>query len=305
MNQYQLSQFLNDPTELWEQCQQYAQEDHSGYISGIRPVDEIIRLDDGSLTVLVGRPGEGKTTFLNYWLYRLSTENNLPLLYLSFETKVAKHMNQLLTYYKNRTELQRYCFFRNEKFKNTAENIEKTIRANVEHNGVKIVVVDPFNQIMRSGGAQDQDHIASVLNMLRDLSTELNISIILCHHVTKAAQKVDVQNASGSLMFNSICDNAISIEADHKKRTTKVSTQKIRNNGESGQAYESVTLDFDPYLKVFTYGEVPSKKADKAKKEPEEGKETIKVCRNRLNATAVMDSLFQENTPKFPVECIA
>lgn len=243
------NKYINDQNELWKAYGEYKNEYHGGYISGIQGIDEIIRLTDRSLTIFVGRPGEGKTTFLNYWLYSLAKTSDLPTLYLSFETPVVQHISRLMNYYTSKEELFKYCHFRVEKLPNTLENLHRMIISNIDEYGVKIIVIDPFNQI--EGVGFEHSAINEALNQIRRWANELGVAIILCHHVTKGSKKVNVQNAVGSYMFNSICDNAMSIEADFDSSQSTISTHKIRYDGDNGKAHSSVTLDFDRDSKTY------------------------------------------------------
>lgn len=241
--------YINNEEALWEAYEKYSKEYHGGYLSGIQGVDKIIRLTDGSLTIFVGRPGEGKTTFLNYWLYMLAKTSGLSTLYLSFETPVVQHISRLMNYFGSKEQLFNYCHFRVERLPNNLEILRKTIITHVKIYGVKVVVIDPFNQIDEVGC--DSSSINDALNQIRRWANELGIAIILCHHVTKGAKSVNVQNAAGSYMFNSICDNAMSIKADFDTNTSKISTHKIRYDGDNGKAHSSVTLEFDPTSKIY------------------------------------------------------
>lgn len=244
------SKYLNDPKEVWEAYLYEKANPRVGLRSGISDLDEIFRIERGSFTVMVGKPGNGKTTFLTFWAYMLARNANVKSLFFSFETPIGYHVKQFVNFYgEDPGAILSNHFFRSEKYTNSLDVIEQTIKANVEANGVKLVIIDPFNYISDTQELTDKE---LSLRDIKGWATKYNIAIILCHHPTKNAYKVSVENAYGSYMFNACCDNAVTIEADADNETLTVNTEKIRFNGETGKAHQSCTLYFNKDIKAFT-----------------------------------------------------
>lgn len=240
--------FINSREDLIAAHKKYQENANGGYISGINCLDEIIRLTDSSLTVFVGAPGDGKTTFLNNWTYRLAKTCDLKTLFLSFEMPIGLHMDILLRLYGSVDEMLKYVSFRKIKAENTLDNIYETIKANVSL-GTKIVVIDPFNMI--ESVDRDLGSVNDALRRIKNWCTEFHIAIILCHHCTKNAINHDVRNAAGSYLFNAICDNAMGLESDHELCKTTVHTYKIRYSGMNGKAHRNCTLYYDEDRMMF------------------------------------------------------
>lgn len=98
---------------------------------------------------------------------------------------------------------------------------------------------------MIEGADGDWATTNQAINDIKTWCEEFNIAIILCHHCTKNATRTDVANAAGSYKFNSVCDNAMGLEADFEEETATVKTFKIRYNNVNGKAYRECHLAFD------------------------------------------------------------
>ena len=57
----------------------------TGYNSGISNLDNIFRIDKKQLTVVTGKANQGKTTFLDYFVFQLAKTAGLKTLFISYE----------------------------------------------------------------------------------------------------------------------------------------------------------------------------------------------------------------------------
>lgn len=63
-----------------------------GYKCGIKSIDDIMRIDKQTLTTLVAMPASGKSTFTNFYGYRMAKENDWKTLYIAEETPQSTTM---------------------------------------------------------------------------------------------------------------------------------------------------------------------------------------------------------------------
>lgn len=66
-----------------------------GYKCGLKCFDDIMRIDKQTLTTLVATPGSGKSTFTNFYGYRMAINNNWKTLYIAEETPQDRQCRML------------------------------------------------------------------------------------------------------------------------------------------------------------------------------------------------------------------
>ena len=81
-----------DLEQITEVLVEYNSTDHCGYRCGLKGLDDIMRMDKGTLAICVAKPSDGKSTFLNYYSYLMAKENGWKTLYIPFETSNGKQI---------------------------------------------------------------------------------------------------------------------------------------------------------------------------------------------------------------------
>ena len=117
---------------------------HFGVKSGIEPLDQILRMDKKSLAVLTAKPNQGKSTFINYYCYRMAVNNKWKTLYFNFETENGRFINDLVKLYGDVEQVIEYCHIVNIKDITSLTDVFKTIRESKRTNNIDMCVIDPF-----------------------------------------------------------------------------------------------------------------------------------------------------------------
>ena len=74
----------------------YNEEDHTGKRCGLDALDRIVRFDKKALACLVARTAAGKTTFIDFYAYKMATAHKWKTAFFSFETPQEVHDSNLL-----------------------------------------------------------------------------------------------------------------------------------------------------------------------------------------------------------------
>lgn len=122
-----MANFLN-LDEITEVLVQYNSTDHCGFRCGLKELDDIIRLDKGTLAICVARPSDGKTTFLNYYSYLMAKNNNWKTLYIPFETSNGKQVKDLYSYYGDLQQVAEHSVILNDTNFSNIEELYNTIK---------------------------------------------------------------------------------------------------------------------------------------------------------------------------------
>lgn len=136
-------------------------------------------LVSGSLTLLAGEPGLGKSTLSLQILRSLRQKNQIKLLYVTAEESIDEVARRSV-----RLRIPQDIFLFQS---NNLENIEKVI---LEENP-QVVVIDSVQTVFTSSLSQNPGSVSQVTTItsrLLSLSKKHQISIILIGHVTKEGQ---------------------------------------------------------------------------------------------------------------------
>jgi len=145
--------------------------------SGIEGFDGLIEggIEKGSVVLVVGVPGSGKTTFGLQFLYHGAKELNEPGLFITFAESKESVYRHALNYGWNFQELEKKGLFQILQFKphQVAGLIEEgggSIRDEVESLGVKRIVIDSITAytILFKDEYQKRESIVSFIERLHD-----------------------------------------------------------------------------------------------------------------------------------------
>lgn len=249
-----MANFLN-LDEITEVLVQYNSTDHCGYRCGLKGLDDILRLDKGTLAICVARPSDGKTTFLNYYSYLMARQNNWKTLYIPFETANGKQVKDLYSYYGDLQQVAEHSVILNDTNFSNIEELYNTIRDAKETRGIDIVIIDTFTNLIPLLNDYNTNIIGGVLTHFTQIAKDLNICVIITTHPTKMKKEdeIDAYSICGSAHFYNMADYIFSLKiTDREQCLTEITTHKIRNNFDCGLCGRSVTLQYNPITKVYT-----------------------------------------------------
>lgn len=203
--------------------------------TGIKPLDENVRMTIGMTVGIVAGPGVGKTSLSLQILNSMSNTNEQSIFFsfdmyhaLVFQKLVQKHLRvtekEIFTKFKsNDREFQKkvvdtlkkeyanvdFCF----KTGMTPDDIEKTIKHTEEKTGKKIrlAVVD-YSELVLTDFADMTAGSAAVAQKLREIATKLNICIIVLLQPNKmAGTPADELKSYRGIKGSSSSEQALSI----------------------------------------------------------------------------------------------
>lgn len=249
-----MANFL-DLDEITEVLVQYNSTDHCGYRCGMKALDDIMRIDKGSLAICVAKPSDGKSTFLNYYSYLMAKENGWKTLYIPFETPTGKQIKDLYGYYGDLQQMADHSVILLDTNFSNIEELYNTIRDAKETGGIDIVVIDTFTNLIPLLNDYNTNIIGGVLTHFTQIAKDLNICVIITTHPTKMKKEdeIDAYSICGSAHFFNLADYIFSIKVtDREQYISEITTHKIRNNFDCGICGQSILLKYDPITKTYT-----------------------------------------------------
>lgn len=284
--------------EMIQYFNEYQTKKHQGLRCGIDSLDNIIRMDKKNFAVLTAKPNQGKSTFINFYCYRMAKNNNWRTLYFNFETSNGRFINDLVNLYGNIEDVIRYCNIVDVNNITNLNDLYNTIKEVNEIKNIDMVVIDPFMRL--NGWLQDINTytIGKVLTDLQQLAINEDVLMLVIAHPTKVKEGVDINpnDIMGSTYFYTVSDFIFSLEiTDRENMITQIKTLKIRNNFDMGLCCASCYLQFDPITKQ--YEETDINDIDVPFDE-ETAKNVMKEILNRNNANRAVSEPFNNDTDK-------
>ena len=257
----------------------------SGMKTGISELDEIVTWELGRLAVITGIPGHGKSEFVDYILTKLNIIHGWKVGYFSPENYPIKYHYSKLASKLSGKKFQQ-GFIGQDEYENIFEYVENnfffiypeddmsfdTIISKAKHlvkkNGIKILVIDPYNKIehLRDKGESETEYISRVLDKLILFAKQFNVLVMLVAHPRKMDKqangmysKPNLYDINGSANFYNKSDYGISIYRYFDSNTSEVDVIKVKfkHLGNGGTAkfkynynngrYESENLTIDAW----------------------------------------------------------
>lgn len=257
----------------------------TGYGVGWRSADEIFRLLPGSLVCVTGMPSHGKSSWIDAVVLNMVLNHGWKSLMISFETPPAIHCAYFISRlvgkpffpgdYERMSEFERdesltwlseYIMLgRAEAGAPTPEWILEKADAAVIRYGIKIIVVDPWNEIEhhRPREMTETEYISVTLQKFRRFAQARGVVFIVIAHPTKLRKDDSGEypvpgpyDVSGSANWANKADFFLTVWRDLKMRPpqTKIFIGKARWDWVAKQGSD-VTLYYDPPTGRFS--EVP------------------------------------------------
>lgn len=236
---------------------------YSLYINGMKPglkinddLDELVTWESSRLAVWTGIPTHGKSEYLDEIAIRLNSLQDWKVAYFSPEnypikyhySKIAQKIsglgfsadklgheefNQLFEY------IQNNFFFIYPEDNFTLESILEKVKYLIKRNGVKNVILDPYNKFEhnRDRGETETEYISKFLDKTITFAQKNDVLINLVAHPTKMKKdstglKFDVPtlyDISGSAHFYNKADYGVSIYREWGNDPhTQIHVQKVK-----------------------------------------------------------------------------
>lgn len=225
---------------------------------GFRDLDDIITWETKRLAIWTGTPQSGKSELLDFVVSRLNVLYGWKTAYYSpenFPTMIhyAKLHEKLIgkkfdnkhstadEFYSTLEHIHDNFFWVSPPEDFTVDDILKKFEYLVKKKGVKNCVIDPFNRIERSNGADKLDYIAGVLIKLSNFAKKHDVLIHLVAHPKKLDKDkggfypmATMYDISGSADFWNMSDYGISVMRTQDPETKKfltygtIATQKVK-----------------------------------------------------------------------------
>ena len=241
---------------------------------GLFNLDKLCTFEPGRFMVITGRPGDGKSEFLDELVLRLCLRHGWRPAYFTPENvPIEYHLRKLiekLTGYKFECggrmtsdlyrAAKRWC----------AENVHHILppddrytlyevlqRAHqlVARRGVRIVVIDPLNRLEtdeKESAMTELQLISDRLNRMVRFAAQHRVLFILVAHPRKVnranlngeKRRVEMNDINGSADFGNKADYCLIVDRDDTQRRTTVFVDKVRfkHLGTRGEC----TLHYDP-----------------------------------------------------------
>ena len=230
-----------------------------GYKCGLKCFDKIMRIDKQTLTTLVATPAAGKSTFTNFYGYRMAINNNWKTLYIAEETPQDRQCRMLSVLFDSAAKASEFSVLYDYDLSDW-NDLLMMIKDAKETYGVDMVIVDNMTMLKNliTGNESETEKIGRALSALKKASIDNDIAIILVAHPTKLieGQEVTAYSVNGSAHFFNISDYMFTLAVtDRENFETTIKVLKVRDSAK-GVMGGKCTLKYNPVH--FTYSDTDS-----------------------------------------------
>ena len=241
---------------------------------GLFNLDRLCTFEPGRFMVITGRPGDGKSEFLDELVLRLCLRHGWRPAYFTPENvPIEYHLRKLiekLTGYKFECggrmtpdlyrAAKRWCAENVHHIlppddRYTLDEVLQRARQLVARRGVRIVVIDPLNRLEtdeKETSMTELQLISDRLNRMVRFAAQHRVLFILVAHPRKVnranlngeKRRVEMNDINGSADFGNKADYCLIVDRDDTQRRTTVYVDKVRfkHLGTRGEC----TLHYDP-----------------------------------------------------------
>ena len=228
-----------------------------GVMTGVEGLDRNLKgLRKGECTYILGAPGKGKTTFVQYLIWSL-VQRRVKICVAALEEGSRKFVTRLAnmfaggSYYLINEESAQLVNEVMDKFllvsklsgASSVEDMRRTIRAAVKVHSASVVVVD---NITAAGDPDKLFESSSKLVLLFDqLAVELDVHFLIISHVTRLSynEPPTLSSGSGSGFIEKRASNIVGIHRERGENVTRIEVLKNREIGPEGERVFSMEFD--------------------------------------------------------------
>lgn len=251
-----------------------------GYKCGIKSIDEILRIDKQTLTTLVATPGSGKSTFTNFYGYRMAKFNNWKTLYIAEETPQDRQCRMLSILFDSAAKASEFSILYDYDLSDWQDLLDM-IKDAKETYGVDMVILDNITMLkdLIKGNDPETEMIGRALSNLKKAAIATDTAIILVAHPTKLleGQKVTAYSVHGSAHFFNISDFMFTLTADRKNCETTIKVLKVRDSAK-GVMGGKCTLKYNSVH--FTYSDTDSTEDTSTPSQPTRQQDISNIARD-------------------------
>lgn len=210
----------------------------------------------GRLLVTTGRPGDGKSEFIDELTLRLCLRHEWKTAFYSPENMpMHYHLKKLADKLLGREFAAATYGMTEELYRQTAgwladnvthilpggkayriDDILEKARQLVRRRGVRTLVIDPLNRLEQESGMTEREFIRLVLNKLGRFALQQHCLVILIAHprkvnrneLTGQLRRVDMNDINGSADFANMADYCIDVDRDKEKEMVTIYIDKVR-----------------------------------------------------------------------------
>lgn len=241
--------YLDDLTSIYENGLQ------QGADTGWSNLDRHCTFELGRLMVVSGRPGDGKSEFVDELIVRLCLRHQWKTAFFSPENMpIPYHQSKLIEKVTGRSfkkgsmtlEVMRdatrwltdnivHILPGNERM--TLDNILERARQAVRRWGIRTLVIDPLNciEMPHEPGDTDLISIRNTLSKLRLFAMQYKCLVILVAHprkvnrdITGQTRRVEMNDISGSADFANMADFCLVVDRNDDKGIVTIFIEKVR-----------------------------------------------------------------------------
>lgn len=253
-----------------------------GISTGYAGVDEIYRVVPGSMTIVTGNPGAGKSEFVDQLMTNVAEAEDWKFAVCSFENPPEMHIIKLISkklrksYWVEKPEDSRFdeaydwvanhfsFLYHADGTLSTLESILERLRVAVLRYGIKGAVIDPYNYIAKDKSMSETDWVSHMLTSIKTFCSAHGVHVWFIAHPTKPPMYNNNSqegvlpiprghNISGSAAWWAKADHGLTIhKVPDMDNVTRVLCWKVRFSwtGKEG----SRLLEFNPERAIYTEG---------------------------------------------------
>ena len=270
---YRAEEYKNQLLDLY-----YGKEEKA-VTTGYTNLDSIYKLMTGTFTVLTGIPNHGKSNFLDQILINASKIHKWKFAIFSPEHSTPRHLSRLTEKYcekpfnegisnrVSRDELEESLKHLNEHFfflesreeRPTIEWVLEKARVACIRNGIKGIVIDPYNEVDTSqrGNKREDEYIRDIISQCKRFARTHDVCVWVVAHPAKLQRQSDgsypvptMYDISGSAHWNNMADIGLVVHRNFEDNTTSIHARKIREQGLYGDIGEAL-FAFDVEKRVY------------------------------------------------------